>query len=240
MLRRAINVVRRRLKRPQLERGVPPREINHNQLYMRDHAAYVREFKQAACLRLLPFLMRNGLTPSSSLLDYGCGPGSLAFAASKFLSDDGHYYGYEPIQKNVAFLRDAYSDRTNFHFGGDELRLDEDYVGIQQGDRRRGGVAAQEVDLAKFVDRPIDVQWTHSVFSHMWADPIVHMLKEFTKVTKPGNPCINTWLIIDDFAAYALRCGEGVADCQMPHKSTAYGPIVSRTRCFAPRMNSTT
>lgn len=199
------------------EPGIPPPEINYNQEKADDPREYARAFKEDACLRELPFLMRTvGLEPRSAILDYGCGLGRLAFAANHFLAEDGAYFGYEPNQSALAFLKKAYAERKNFHFTGDVLRRDEDYVAIERKDIRTGGIAAEAVDLNKFVDRPLDVQWSHSVFTHMWADPIIQVLRTVRELLGPNGVCVNTWLCVDDFAAYVLRCG--MADRALPHR----------------------
>jgi SAM-dependent methyltransferase len=201
----------------QHEREIPPPEINYNQPATDDSEMYVREFKSNACLRELPFLMRvAGLDRASALLDYGCGLGRLAYAASKYLEKEGAYYGYEPNQTALAFLKRAYAERENFFFAGEPLRFDEDYVAIELQQKRAGGTNAQDLELSQFVSRPVDVQWSCSVFTHMWADAIVGVLGNVFKVMSSDGICVNTWLCIDDFAAYALRCG--VADRALPHR----------------------
>jgi SAM-dependent methyltransferase len=197
-----------------LEPEIPPHEINYNHGALADPVAYAREFKERACLRELPFLMRHGLTPSSALLDYGCGLGRLAYAASKYLGEDGGYYGYEPNPTALAFLKNAYAPRRNFHFDGRPLRLEEDYVAIELKQPRVSGAVAGDIDLSSLVDRPIDVQWTCSVFTHMWIDPIVTVLRSVNRVMAPDGVCVNTWLCVDDFAAYSMRCG--LSDRQLP------------------------
>jgi SAM-dependent methyltransferase len=197
------------------ERGVPPPEINYNQEKTSDHAAYVRAFKQDACLRELPFLMRAaGLKPGSVLLDYGCGLGRLAYAASKYLDDTGAYFGYEPNQTALNFLRSAYAGRKNFFFDGQSLAREEDYVAIERREQREGGITAQDVELSRLVNRPVDIQWSCSVFTHMWSQAIVNVLNGITKTLCSDGVCVNTWLCIDEFATYALKCG--VADRALP------------------------
>jgi SAM-dependent methyltransferase len=199
-----------------LERGVPPPEFNYNQQQCDDLERYSRQFKEQACLKELPFLQRAaGLTPTSTLLDYGCGLGRIAFAARHFLNG-GHYYGYEPNQDALSFLKDAYADLPNFHFHGDALLADADYVALHAGRERERGISPESVDLSAFVDRPVDVQYTHSVFTHMWQPAIIHMLKQFGRLVQPGATCVNTWLIVDKFAAYVLRCD--LADRRLPYR----------------------
>jgi SAM-dependent methyltransferase len=199
------------------EPGIPPPEINYNQANSGNPEEYVLEFKRSACLRELPFLMRiAGLTPVSAVLDYGCGLGRIAYAASKYLAGEGAYYGYEPNQRALAFLKQAYADRQNFFFAGESLRVDEDYVAVTLGETPAGGTSAKDLDLTRFVDRSIDVQWSCSVFTHMWPDPIGAVLRNIVKVLGVRGLCVNTWLCVDEFAAYALRCG--MADRQLPYR----------------------
>jgi SAM-dependent methyltransferase len=209
---------------PKLDHRIPPPEINYNQ-QVGDPESYARVYKAQACLKELPFLIRTGgLTPASTLFDYGCGLGRIAFAASNFL-DTGHYYGYEPSPEALGFLKSAYADRSNFHFHGDVLRTDTDYVAVHQARERQNGILPEAIDLGSFLDRPLDLQYSHSVFTHMWQPAIVHMLKQFKQSMRPGAPCVNTWLIVDDFAAYAGRCG--LTDRPLDQKingAWSYGP----------------
>ncbi len=201
----------------QMEREIPSPQINYNQLQAKSAKEYLRVFKERACIKELPFLMDSvGLKPSSRLLDYGCGLGRLAYAASKFLSDDGAYYGFEPNMEALTFLKTAYAERPNFHFHGVELSVEDDYVAVAKGDRREEGVKANEIDPTEFVDSAIDVQWSCSVFTHMWTDSIINSLRSFNDMVSVEGHCVNTWLVVDDFAAYLLRCGR--ADRTLPFR----------------------
>jgi SAM-dependent methyltransferase len=197
------------------EREIPPPSINYNQpkrLHIKD---YVREFKEGACLREIPFFIQKGLRPDGAFLDYGCGLGRIAYPASKYLTDEGAYFGYEPQEGARKFLIGAYGHKPNFHFAGQPLRLSDDYVAREQNQKRAGGAAAAVIDLS-FVTRPIDIQYSHSVFTHMYEDAIIETLRAISKVMAPTGIFINTWLCVDDFAAYATRCG--VADRTFPYR----------------------
>jgi SAM-dependent methyltransferase len=198
------------------DRRIPPPAVNYNAIFDGDREAYRHAFIADACLKELPSLIRIAdLKPSSTLFDYGCGLGRLAYPASNYLDQTGCYLGYEPNPDALAFLKGAYSDRPNFRFFGDVLQTEEDYVAIQQGRMRTEGKSAESVDLLKFIDTQIDVQWSMSVFTHMWPDAIVHILKQMKPLVGAGI-CVNTWLIVDDYAAYILRCG--LADRTLPHR----------------------
>jgi SAM-dependent methyltransferase len=199
------------------DKRIPPPEINFNQNERSSLDSYVDVFRRDACIRLLPFLMNHaGLTPGGSILDYGCGLGRLAYAASHFLTQDGAYFGYEPNQDALRFLKSAYSDLSNFHFGGAQLTKTADYIAVKENRGNPEGIEATDVDIADLVNRSIDVQFSSSVFTHMWMEPIIGVLQQFTKLLSIQGTCVNTWLIIDDFAAYTLRCG--VADRKLPFK----------------------
>jgi SAM-dependent methyltransferase len=200
-----------------LERGIPPPDINYNQSAATDRAAYVRAFKEGACLREWPFIVtRAGLSPASAVLDYGCGFGRLAYAAYKWLSDDGAYFGYEVNQTALAFLRNSWNGRRGFAFAGAELAGKDDYIAMKVGDGQRGGAAPSLVSLSGLCSRPVNAQYSSSVFTHMWPDDIVATLRQIGSVMAPGGLCINTWLMIDNHTAFTLRCG--LADRALPHK----------------------
>jgi hypothetical protein len=157
--------------------------------------------------RELPFLIRCGLSPSSCLFDYGCGLGPLAYAASEYLTTAGRYFGYEVNQGALKFLRRAYRDVPHFSFFGDRLRLEDDYIAISQKERRDGGVSAGQPDLVP-IDRAVDMQWSHSVFTHMYPEPILKTLRAFTPHLAANSLCINTWLVVDEFAARQMAAGK--------------------------------
>jgi SAM-dependent methyltransferase len=229
-LHRGAAKLMRMVRPPPLEPEIPPPATNYNQGKLGGRAGYARLFKSDACLKELPFLMqRCGLTPHSALLDYGCGFGRLGYAASRYLADDGAYFGYEPNQTALAFLKQAYGHRKNFAFGGEELCFEEDYIAVRAAGARAAGASPTAVDLSNLVTRPLRAQWTSSVFSHMWIEPIVHVLRSVRDLLEPDGLCVNTWLCVDDFAAYVLRCG--LADRTFPSKingaltTTASNPL---------------
>jgi SAM-dependent methyltransferase len=209
-----VSLQRARLMREwhrQTDSRIPPPTVNYNQYPSWRLESYVRVFKERACLRELPFLMKLGMKPESSMLDYGCGLGRVAYAASQYLTT-GRYFGWEPNAQARAFLREAYRNYPNFLFDGDELRLEDDYVAISGGATRGGGKRASEVELASLVTEPVQFQYSSSVTTHMWLDDIQRVLRQFRDLVQ--GYCVNTWLIVDDFAEYVMRCG--LADRRLP------------------------
>ncbi|MGH9877676.1 MAG: class I SAM-dependent methyltransferase [Nitrososphaerales archaeon] len=198
-----------------LEREIPSPWINYNQTPSKYLSEYVRNFKERACLKELPFLIDLGLKEDSILYDYGCGLGRLAYAASKFLGKNGKYIGYEPNAQALSFLKKAYCGRDNFKFYGEELSLEEDYVAVQLGKSRSGGKKSIDIKPQEHLGRVVDIQYSSSVVTHMWMESISRLLENLNYVVKPDGYCVNTWLIIDDFAKYTLECR--LADRALPH-----------------------
>jgi SAM-dependent methyltransferase len=199
-----------------LEQEIPSPTLNYNQSPSSNLASYILNFKKNACLKELPFLIELGLRKESVLFDYGCGLGRLAYAASKFLGTEGSYIGYEPNERALSFLKEAYGNRTNFKFYGDALSYEEDYIAMKSGEVRAGGKKAVEISLQDFIGKVVDIQYSSSVTTHMWLDAIFQFLKNLNSVVKPDGLCVNTWLIVDDFARYSLNCG--MADRVLPYK----------------------
>jgi SAM-dependent methyltransferase len=76
--------------------------------------ASAEEFARLGAARL-EMLRSFGLTPSSSVLDVGCGTGSMAAALSGYLDEGGCYVGTDLSEVAVAFCRERYP-RPNFTF----------------------------------------------------------------------------------------------------------------------------
>ncbi len=198
-----------------LEPEIPSPGLNFNQSPSGSLSRYIADFKRDACLKELPFLIEMGLRKDSVLFDYGCGLGRLAYAASKYLGETGSYIGYEPNPRALEFLKDAYGKRSNFRFYGDALASEEDYVAVKFGEVRVGGRKSLDISPQDYVGRVVDIQYSSSVLTHMWLDAISRLLENLNSIVKPGGLCVNTWLILDDFAHYALKCG--VADRSLPY-----------------------
>src|SRR5207237_10288262 len=65
-------------------------------------------------------LIDLGLTPSSRVLDVGCGTGQLTEALLDFLSPDGRYFGTDIAPEAVSFCRQRFQ-RPNFVFLQSEM-----------------------------------------------------------------------------------------------------------------------
>ncbi|KAI9058538.1 methyltransferase type 11 [Trametes sanguinea] len=127
----------------------------HHESVLRSHSWRTAENSAAY---LLPYLK-----PNMTLLDIGCGPGTITADFAKILSE-GHVTGLEVPNSDIlekARANAAARGVTNITFiEGDALAL-------------------------PFPDATFDVVHAHQVLQHV-GDP-VQMLKEMRRVTKPGG-----------------------------------------------------
>lgn len=209
-----------------IDRRIPDPSLNYNQLQTSSLADYIREFIDRACNFELPALLDigeagEGAGSTFTLLDYGCGLGRLCYAfTERFGPDMSHrYIGYEIHPEAVEFLHTAYADYPNVSFLSDRLALSDSYVEIRQSVEDADGVAAEDVVLADRVKEQIDLEFSHSVFTHMYRKPIAHVLRELQTVM-PGSACVNTWLLVDEESS--ANVARGVADRKLPIRGDGF------------------
>lgn len=224
----SFSVRRRRLNRVFRSKGlgtywppVPLPSLNTNQLPSPNIDEYIREYLSLN-LRIFPFLVETAsLGPKSLTLDFGCGFGTLASAFASGSSQFGDYIGIDSNCKAIAFCKDAYSGHKEFRFGCLERSASTNYVtnwGIRSAKQnflKRKMTAPSKEELGQLVGaRQLDCQFSLSVFTHMWPDDSTEALRVFTSFSNQATRFVNSWLILDTFAAERVR--EGKADRVLP------------------------
>ena len=210
---------------------------NYNQKPCASYIEYKDVFAREAVMRQLPALLQicgyQERQPDFAMLDYGCGLGRLAYAFSSYFGDQAgrRYFGYQVHPEALEFLKKAYAAYPNVSVFGDPIQLDDSYVEIHEQETTSLNnevkrIPAEAVRLTPGVDRSLDLQFSSSVFTHMYRPGIVHVLKEVTGLMKPGGLCVNTWLVVDRLAATALRCG--LADRALPFENSEQGFLYYR------------
>jgi SAM-dependent methyltransferase len=210
---------------------IPHPAINYNLRAATSFDEYYQAFIKDACLRELPSLLnlvgyKEG-QKDFAMLDFGCGLGRLGFAFTNYFGADPHkqYFGYEIHPDSYNFLTKAYQKYPNARFYTDQLVLEQSYVEMQQTNKsveakKSDAIKPTDMRLNERIGAKLDLQFSHSVFTHMYADGIVHALKEFKKAMKPKALCINTWLIVDSFSAASLKCH--LADRNLPFEQDGF------------------
>jgi ubiquinone/menaquinone biosynthesis C-methylase UbiE len=140
------------------------------------------------------------LNPDDTVLEVGCGVGRDAIQLTKILSKEGKYIGFDIIKPSIEWAKNNISKKyKNFEFI---------YYDIQsQIHNSEGKITTTDIKLpAK--NGSIDRIFLHSVFTHMFEKDIVHYLKEFHRVLKPGGLVLASFFVIDSVALESLRKGK--------------------------------
>lgn len=177
---------------------VPPRAINPNVGFVPRPGAYAVEFI-ASGQRIADMLVSYAdLQPTDSVLDVGCGIGRVARALTTRLSPAGRYRGFDVDPQAVAWCRRAYRSFDNFSF--DHAAVG--YVNVKGDAPLRG-----EEFVFPYQDGSFDVAFSVSVYTHLSRAITEHYLSETSRVLRAGGVCVNTFFVIDEFAAQAMQSG---------------------------------
>ena len=115
----------------------------------------------------LSFLTRRGLTSSSTVLDLGCGPMRLGSALIPLLKD-GWYFGQDINPSTIVF--------------GEEVLRD---VGVSK-QAPYTLFASDQFDLT-LVNRPVQIAFANSLFSHLTLNSIFTALQHLQTVLTPSG-----------------------------------------------------
>ena len=124
----------------------------------------------------LSFLQRRGLNSASTVLDLGCGPMRLGSALIPLLKD-GWYFGQDVNASTIAF--------------GEEVLRE---AGVSE-DAPYSLLATDQFDLS-FVDRPVQIAFSNSLFSHLSLNSILTALLQLQNVLAPSGVLYATFFAV--------------------------------------------
>lgn len=110
------------------------------------------------------FMVRHGLKPGDTLLDYGCGYGRVTIPALRF-QQGGHYIGTEISARRLELAR-QWVEREALSGSSYELRLTKDN------------------SISYLEDRSVDAIWVLSVFNHMPDEELVVTLEAMRRIIR--------------------------------------------------------
>jgi SAM-dependent methyltransferase len=137
----------------------------------------------------------------ASVLEVGCGVGRDAIQLTEHLSSQGAYVGIDIIRPSIEWCQANITPRyPNFTFR---------YLDIKSQIHNSGG-SLRVVDVklpvpSASVDRII----LQSVFTHMFYDDIIHYLKEFRRILKPGGKVVASFFVIDEESQKMINASDG-------------------------------
>jgi SAM-dependent methyltransferase len=169
------------------------------------------------------------IAPDAAVLEIGCGVGRDAIQLTTHLSPKGSYIGIDIIRPSIEWCQQNISTKyPNFTFH---------YLDIGSQIHNPGGSEAVTSVLLPVRTRSIDRIVLHSVFTHMFRNDIVHYLREFARVLRPGGQVMASVFVVDDESlelarstgqslTFAFPYGDGcrINDERFPEGAVGYTP----------------
>jgi SAM-dependent methyltransferase len=148
----------------------------------------VRDFAQSGEMLLQALRDVAGLTPSSHVVDVGCGIGRLAIPMASFLGHDGFYEGFDVVPEGIAWCTENISSRHgNVHFTVADVYNKEYHP--------EGAMQASEYTFP-YDDDTFDIAVLVSVFTHMLPGDLDRYVGEIARVLKPEGRCFVTYFLL--------------------------------------------
>lgn len=156
----------------------------------------------------LAFLKRHGLETSSTILDLGCGPMRLGSALIPLLQE-GWYYGQDVNPDTIAFGEQVLREAGISEHGPYTL------------------FASDQFDLSR-VDRPVQIAFANSLFSHLSLNSIFTALLQLDSVLARRGVLYATFFALESQRPWLLphpRNKWGREFCTFPHQDPYHYPL---------------
>ena len=175
------------------EPGLPPKAERYT--------GGVRDFAAGGRLTLAALGHVAGVTPSSHILDVGCGIGRLAVAMPGFLDADGGYEGFEIVPEGIEWCQQhVVSPHGNVRFTLADV-YNKEY-------NPRGRVQPADYRFP-YGDGTFDVAVLISVFTHMLPADVDRYVGELARVLKKGGRIFATYFLITPESLRLMTSGDG-------------------------------
>jgi cyclopropane fatty-acyl-phospholipid synthase-like methyltransferase len=183
LLVRACNPLDYVVRRINGKQNLPPLDLRWDVGPLRSFEASAAEFR--VYLKLFA-----GLTPSSHLLDIGCGCGQIALQLANMLNERGCYVGYDINRRAIAWC--------NEHIARRDRRFSFRHMDVRNGMYNPRGLTSAEDWTFHMDGRPFDVILLKSVFTHMLRREVVNYLRQIPLLLQAGGKCVATFFLLND------------------------------------------
>lgn len=155
------------------------------------------------------YLIEHGrLTPSSQVLDVGCGLGKYAIHLAPYLKDGG-YEGFDVEWPSIEWCQLAITPRFPHALFRHTPLKSEMYS---------PGVEASAAEFAfPYQSGRFDLVFLASVFTHMFAPDVDNYIREIARVLKPGGRCIATVYLLNDRKREGIAAGTAAFTFAIAH-----------------------
>lgn len=144
------------------------------------------------------FIDKGVLTPSSSVLDVGCGIGRSAIPMTTYL-EGGSYDGFDIMKPGINWCKKNISKQyPNFNFK---------LVDLTNDLYKSSGSAAENFTFP-YKDASFDLSIVLSVFTHLIQDEVEQYLSEISRVLKTNGACYATFFLLNDDSTVAMQTGD--------------------------------
>lgn len=162
---------------------IPPRDMGPI-TQARDIKGYLRQGSSIKS-RLLRYA---GVTPTSSILDIGAGPGRVARHFVDFVEPPGRYVGMDIEKPNMDWCEENIAAANPaFSFFHQNV-----YNGLYNP---QGEYSASEYRFP-FEDGSFDLIFLTSIFTHLVPEDARNYLRQISRLLKPDGVCFCTWFLL--------------------------------------------
>ena len=129
----------------------------------------------------LSLLLKEGLKPGDTIVDFGCGTGRLAVHAIPWLADDGRYVGIDISKTMLAHARVMVGEKVSSHCCSVEF-------------------LHQTTPNFPLPEKSVDMVCALSVFTHMEHEDSYRYLRGARRIIKEGGKFIYSCLTMEELA----------------------------------------
>lgn len=161
--------------------GLPP-------LWLRRHVGPLGGLERATGEISATIAMLDLVTPSSTVLDLGCGVGAMVPTFQRFLAVDGRYVGFDVHAPSIDWCRRRFANDARIRFELAAIRTPYSAGGA-------GEAASYHFPVE---DASVDFALAKSLFTHLLEEEAAHYLRELRRALRPGGGALVSAFLLDE------------------------------------------